>query len=86
MPRKPHAYTPITRAEPEPAEPTPSELVADGVMDVKSAAKFCGHGTTWLKEQLRSGVITSFLTGGRRVIPRRALIDFLAAEMVKAAG
>ena len=80
------AYTPITRAEPEATEPTPAELVADGVVDLKTAAKMCGHAATWMKDQVRSGAVASFLLGRRRVIPRRALIDFLAAEMSKAAG
>ncbi|WP_439621476.1 hypothetical protein [Gemmata sp.] len=86
MPRKPHAYTPISRAEPEPTEPTPAELVADGVIGRRDAARLCGHGLSWMDEQIASGRILSFVLDRRRVIPRKALIDFLAAEMVKAAG
>ena len=84
MPRKPHNYIPIVHPEPEPAAPTPAELVADGVVDLKTAAKLCGHGIRWMQEQVASKRFASFMLGGKRVIPRKALIDFLAAEMVKA--
>lgn len=86
MARKTHAYTPISRSGPEPTQPSPAELVSDGVVGLKEAARLCGHGVRWVRDQIAANRIASFVMGRRRVIARKVLIDFLAAEMVKAAG
>lgn len=80
MARKPQ-YAPIIHA----AEESPAELLADGVVDLKTAAQMCGHCRRWIEEQVKTCVIPSFMVDGKRVIPRRGLIRFLA-ERMKAAG
>ena len=78
MARKPRVYTPIEAPE---AEPTPAELVADGVVDLKAAAVLCGHGVTWVTEQVEAKRLPAFKLSKKWVIPRRALIAFLAERM-----
>ncbi len=85
MARKPREYTPIIHA-PAPAVPTSAELLADGVVDVKTAANLCGHGRKWIRQQIEANAFPSFLMERKRVIPRRALLLFLAARMEAAAG
>jgi hypothetical protein len=64
----------------EPVDPPPSaeELCADGSMSVKEAARFLSLSTQLMNGLIRRHEVLSFKIGGRRVIPRRALILFQA--------
>lgn len=88
MARGPRDYIPIPHVpqQAEPEGPTPEEIVADGVVDLDSAARLCGHGVTWIREQMEAGTFTAFKLAKKWVIPRRQVIDFLAARMIAAAG
>lgn len=89
MARAPRGYVPILPMTPPavaPAAPTPAELLADGVVDLKTAAEMCGHCLRWITQQIERGELPSFIVKRKRVIPRKAVIDFLASRMIKAAG
>lgn len=77
MPRKPApAYAPI---DPTPADLTPEELWKDGALSIPAAAEFLGGiGTSTLRKLLRRGAIPSKKVAGRRVVPTRGLILYLA--------
>lgn len=80
MPRKAPVYTHI---EYTPTGGDEADL-ADGVLGVTAAAEFCGHKRSWMEERLALREIPSFLLDRRRVIPKRALVRWLAEEMRKA--
>jgi hypothetical protein len=85
MPRPRPKCTPIITPIPEQSpEPTPAELLADGVLRIREAAAFLGHGRSWLLDQLKAGKLESFMCGGRRVIARRVLVAYLAEQMARA--
>lgn len=89
MARKPRNYKPLvadSSAGPvSTAGQSPAELLADGVVDLKTAAKLCGHGLRWIRDRVREKDLPSFQFEQKRVIPRRAVIAFLA-ERMQAAG
>lgn len=85
MPRKAPTYTPVHVPEPEaPVEPTPTELLADGVLPVNEAARFLGHSRSWLLREINAGTIPSMMFGRRRVIARRVLVAYLTGQMANA--
>ena len=55
----------------------PDEDLRDGVLTLAEAARFVAHGRNWLYRRLAAGEIRSFVLGGKRVVPRRALVEFL---------
>jgi excisionase family DNA binding protein len=57
-------------------------LVEDGCLDVPAAAEFSGMGRSWLYEQMQAGTLVYLKCGRRRLIPRRALQELLAASLV----
>lgn len=76
MPREP------TRLRPVPAERDPADLLAGGCFSVTEAAKFAGLGRTSIYEAMDSGELPSLKRGRRRLIPKRALIAWLAEGLV----
>jgi excisionase family DNA binding protein len=70
---------------PPPVDPLPEDRPnADGAMTLKEAAKFLGHGKSWLNEEAKAGRIVSFLYGGRRLFSRRDLERQLDKARAKA--
>lgn len=67
----------------QPAE-TPESLVADGAVTVRQAAAFTGLGKTALYDAMDAGRLAYLKVGKRRLIPRRALVKWLAAGLVDA--
>lgn len=59
------------------------ELVADGLVDVETAASFLGIRRAKLYTLLASGELPSVKIGKSRRIPRRALIEFAAARLAQ---
>ena len=57
------------------------DLAKDGALTVEEAARFLGLGRTALYALLQAGAIPSAKIGGRRVIPRLALVRHLAAAI-----
>lgn len=78
MPPKPPVYAPI---DPGPRELTPEELCADGALQVPAAAAFLGIGRSAVKEMIRTREVPSMIVKGRRVIPKRALVLYLAKQL-----
>ena len=56
------------------------ELFADGTIDVKGAVAFSGLGRTVLYALMGANRLPYCQVGKKRLIPRRALIDLLAAH------
>jgi excisionase family DNA binding protein len=65
---------------------TATELAADGTIGVKEAQAFTGLGRTSLYELMDRGVLPYTRVGDRRLIPKRALVELLAAGMVGSRG
>lgn len=61
-----------------------ASLAADGAVSVDEACKLLGIKRTMLYRLMGDNEITYALIGKRRVIPRRAIQDFLAAQIVAA--
>ena len=55
------------------------DLFTDGTMTVTRAAAFSGVSKSKLYEFLRTGELVSVKRGGRRLIPKRALVGWLAS-------
>ncbi len=55
-------------------------------VSVDEAARLLGLGRSNLFKLLESGEIRSVKVGARRLVPRRALEDFLAEQHIRAAG
>lgn len=59
-------------------------MCADGTMSVAEAEKFTGVSDSLIYEWLDAGVLPSVQLGRRRVIPRKALVTYLAKNMTAA--
>lgn len=83
MARKPApTYTPVDQT---PAQSSAERWCADGVLPIPEAAEFAGIYQTLLRNLLGRQVIASFKLGKRRVVPRRALVLYLAGQLRAAA-
>jgi excisionase family DNA binding protein len=67
------------------ARPEALELAADGALPVPEAVRFTGCSRSVLYEQMESGMLAFVKVGRRRLIPKRALIEFLARRLANAA-
>jgi len=57
------------------------ELAADGALPLPEAVKFTGCSRSVLYEQMQQGELRFVTVGRRRLIPKRALVEFLAKRM-----
>lgn len=55
-------------------------LAQDGSMKARDAAAFLGVSDVRLYQMRKAGVLSSALVGGKIVFPRRALVEYLAAQ------
>jgi excisionase family DNA binding protein len=55
------------------------ELLEEGSVRVPGAIRFSGLGRSALYEAMANGELAFFKVGAARLIPRRALIEFLAS-------
>lgn len=69
----------LTPVDPPPAD----DDLADGVLDLKAAGRFVGHSATWVKEQIRAGVFSSFRVEKKRCVPRRELVRYLIRQRME---
>ena len=58
-----------------------AEVVADGAMGVPEAVRFTGLSRAELYRLMCSGALAWLKHGRRRLIPRRALVELLAAKL-----
>lgn len=59
-----------------------SDMLSDGTMSVKQAAQFTGFGTRMIYDALVAGSLSYVQCGKRKVIPRKALLEFLNDRLV----
>jgi excisionase family DNA binding protein len=59
-----------------------SELVQDGLISVAQAARFLSVSRSTMYKLMDSGNIRYLKVGRARRVPRKALIDFVAGNMV----
>lgn len=59
-----------------------NEVLADGALSVGQATKFSGIGRSELYKRMGEGTLPFVKIGKRRLIPRRALVELLAANVV----
>ena len=59
------------------------EVFADGALTVAAAVGFSGIGRTRLYELMDAGDLPFCRVGARRLLPRRALAEFLARHIAK---
>lgn len=64
---------------PAPFDPADLELMRDGALTVRQAAEFSGFSRTELFDLMRTGHLEWFVHGKHRMIPRRAIVELLAA-------
>ena len=57
------------------------ELLADGAMGIEDAVKWCGLSRAELYRRMTRGELRYVIRGRRRLIPRRALSEMLAAGL-----
>jgi len=62
------------------------DVVADGMMSVRDAARFLAIGRTTLYELMDAGRLAYCKIGSGRRIPRRAVHAFAASVMVSASA
>jgi len=62
------------------------DIAADGAVSVAEAAVFVGLGLTELYARMNAGELPFVKLGRRRVIPKRALVAMLAANMTAVEG
>lgn len=65
---------------PDPALLSPEELLRDGSLTIEEAVAFSNIGETRLRERVAAGAILSYLDGTRRMVPKRALVLYLARQ------
>lgn len=61
---------------------TKTKLASEGAVNVDEACKLLGIKRTMLYKLMGDNEIAYALIGKRRVIPRRAIQDYLAAQIV----
>ena len=54
------------------------ELVSDGAVTIPTACQIAGVSRATIWRRIASGELASIRIGRRRLIPRRALLDYLA--------
>lgn len=59
------------------------EMLADGLVGVEEAAALVGMRRRKLDELLSTGVIPSMKPGKRRMIPKRALLQWAAQQVAE---
>lgn len=59
------------------------DLMADGLVSVQEAMDFARLSRTDVCARMNSGELRSVKIGGRRLIPKRALIDLLSRNLVR---
>jgi len=57
-------------------------MVSEGTVSAKDAASFTGFGKRTIYDAMRDGVLPYVSRGKRRVIPKKALLQFLADRLV----
>lgn len=57
-----------------------TDLAQDGSMKAVDAAAFLGVSDQRLYDLRKSGALTSAVIGGKIVFPRKALVEYLAAQ------
>jgi hypothetical protein len=57
-----------------------SSLAQDGSLKAVDAAQFLGISDVRLYQLRKAGVLTSAIVGGKIVFPRKALVEYLAAQ------
>jgi excisionase family DNA binding protein len=65
---------------------TSEELFQDGAMGVNDAAKFIGVSRAVLYRLMEKGTIPFAQPAGRRLVPRRSLVRWLASSLTPSAG
>jgi len=60
-------------------------LAAEGALPIPEAVRFSGCSRSVLYERMSAGELRFITVGRRRLIPRRALVEFLARRMNGAA-
>ncbi len=63
---------------------TDIEMLLDGVLTVAEAERFAGVKKTTLYSLMADGELPHTRIRGRRLIPKRALVELLAQELVGA--
>lgn len=64
------------------ADDVRADLMADGSMSVRQASEFSGIPKSTLYEVMDAGRLAYAKAGRRRLIPRKALVAYLAAAVV----
>ncbi|MFO0848374.1 MAG: hypothetical protein U0871_07445 [Gemmataceae bacterium] len=59
------------------------EIFSDGAVDVRAASEFTGWGRTSLYAAMADGRLPFVRLGKRRLVPRRALVELLRANVVQ---
>jgi excisionase family DNA binding protein len=57
-----------------------SEMLEEGALRVGQAVAFSGVGRSFLYEAMTRGELKYFKAGSARLIPKRALVEFLARQ------
>jgi excisionase family DNA binding protein len=69
-----------------PKQPSPAAILADGALSPSTAAALYGGSEALYRKACDDGRLPFTRLGKKRLIPRRALIEFLAKNMVPARG
>lgn len=70
-------------------KPTETELLKDGTMTIQQAAEFTGYSRDSIEAMIKAGELpwTQLRRrGGRKVIPKSALMGLLSENMVNASS
>jgi len=76
--KPPPVYVPL---DPLLTDLTAEQACAEGVLQIAAAAKFVGICETSMRALCKSGAVPNFKIKGRRVVPKVALIRYLARHM-----
>lgn len=65
---------------------TPDDVLADGCLSVREAVKFSGLSRAELYLRMGDGRLAYVKHGVRRLIPKKSLVELLAANLTPAGG
>lgn len=68
---------------PRPTADDPEQVLRDGAMDAAAAAAFSGLSETVIRGLVAAGELRSFTVGRRRLIPRAAVVAWLAGQLAR---
>jgi excisionase family DNA binding protein len=79
--RRDSTATPVVAPDNDRADDYARTILEDGLLSVKGACAFLGTGKTFVYQAMADGEIAYVVLGRKRLLPKRALIEYAARNL-----